>query len=39
MDLKDPRTDMRALFELIIKAVPSPPGNLELPFLMQAATL
>ncbi|MGC2595411.1 MAG: translational GTPase TypA [Rhabdochlamydiaceae bacterium] len=39
MDLKDPRTDMRALFELIIKAVPFPPGNLELPFLMQAATL
>jgi GTP-binding protein len=39
MDLKDPRTDMRPLFELIIKAVPHPPGNLELPFLMQAATL
>jgi GTP-binding protein len=39
MDLKDPRTDMRSLFELIIKAVPYPPGNLDLPFLMQAATL
>jgi GTP-binding protein len=39
MDLKDPRTDMRALFELIIKVVPHPPGNLDLPFLMQAATL
>jgi GTP-binding protein len=39
MDLKDPRTDMRPLFELIIKAVPFPPGNLDLPFLMQAATL
>ncbi len=39
MDLKDPRTDMRPLFELIIKAVPYPPGNSELPFLMQAATL
>jgi GTP-binding protein len=39
MDLKDPRVDMRPLFELIIKAVPYPPGNLELPFLMQAATL
>ncbi len=39
MDLKDPRTDMRPLFELIIKAVPHPPGNLDLPFLMQAATL
>jgi GTP-binding protein len=39
MDLKDPRVDMRPLFELIIKAVPCPPGNLDLPFLMQAATL
>ena len=39
MDLKDPRKDMRPLFELIIKAVPFPPGNLDLPFLMQAATL
>jgi GTP-binding protein len=39
MDLKDPRTDMRPLFELIIKAVPHPPGSLDLPFLMQAATL
>ena len=39
MDLKDPRVDMRPLLELIVKAVPHPPGNLELPFLMQAATL
>lgn len=39
IDLKDPRVDMRPLFELIIKAVPQPPGNIELPFLMQAATL
>jgi GTP-binding protein len=39
MDLNDPRVDMRPLFELIIKAVPPPPGNIELPFLMQAATL
>lgn len=39
MDLKDPRTDMRPLFELIVKAVPHPPGNPDLPFLMQAATL
>jgi len=39
MDLKDPRVDMQPLFELIIKAVPHPPGNLDLPFLMQAATL
>jgi GTP-binding protein len=39
VDLKDPRVDMRPLFELIIKAVPHPPGNPDLPFLMQAATL
>ncbi|MBS0620427.1 MAG: translational GTPase TypA [Verrucomicrobia bacterium] len=39
MDLKDPRVDMRPLFELIIKSVPFPPGNLDLPFLMQAITL
>ena len=38
-DLKDPRTDMRPLFELILEFVPPPPGNLELPFLMQATTL
>jgi GTP-binding protein len=30
---------MRPLLELIVKEVPHPPGNLELPFLMQAATL
>ena len=39
LDIKDPRVDMRPLFELIIKAVPHPPGNPDLPFLMQAATL
>jgi GTP-binding protein len=38
-DLKDPRVNLRPLFELIIKVVPYPPGNLDLPFLMQAATL
>ena len=38
-DLKDPRVNMRPLFELIIERVPPPPGNLELPFLMQATTL
>jgi len=38
-DLKDPRVDMRPLFELIIEKVPHPPGSLELPFLMQATTL
>jgi GTP-binding protein len=39
LDLKDPRIDMRPMFELIIKAVPAPPGNPDLPFLMQATTL
>jgi len=38
-NLNDPRVDMRPLFELIIEAVPHPPGNLDLPFLMQATTL
>ena len=37
--LEDERKDMRPLFELIIEAVPAPPGNLDLPFLMQATTL
>ncbi|MFY7843455.1 MAG: translational GTPase TypA [Rhabdochlamydiaceae bacterium] len=39
LNLKDPRVDMRPLFELIIKEVPPPPGNPDLPFLMQATTL
>jgi len=39
LELDAPRTDMRPLFELIIKAVPPPPGSLELPFLMQSTTL
>jgi len=38
-ELDDPRENMRPLFELIIEAVPPPPGNLDLPFLMQATTL
>lgn len=38
-ELKDPRVNMRPLFELIIEKVPAPPGNMELPFLMQATTL
>lgn len=37
--LEEPRTDMRPLFEMIVSEVPAPPGNLELPFLMQATTL
>ncbi len=38
-ELGDPRVDMRPLFEVITDKVPCPPGNLELPFLMQAITL
>jgi GTP-binding protein len=38
-ELKDPRVDMRPLFEMVIEKVPGPMGNMELPFLMQAATL
>ncbi len=38
-DVKDPRVDMRPLFELIVEAVPPPPGDPTLPFLMQATTL
>ncbi|NGX51225.1 MAG: GTP-binding protein TypA/BipA [Chlamydiae bacterium] len=35
----DPHENMQALFQLIIEKVPHPPGNLDLPFLMQASTL
>ncbi|HSX13354.1 MAG TPA: translational GTPase TypA [Chlamydiales bacterium] len=35
----DEPKDLTPLFELIIKAAPPPPGNLELPFLMQCATI
>ena len=35
----DPRENMRPLFDLIIEKVAHPPGNLELPFLMQASTI
>ena len=35
----DPRETMRPLIDLIIEKVPHPPGNLDLPFLMQASTL
>lgn len=35
----DPQEDMRPLFDLIIHKVPHPPGNLEVPFLMQASTI
>lgn len=35
----DEPKDLDPLFELIIKAAPPPPGNLDLPFLTQAATI
>jgi GTP-binding protein len=38
-ELQDESKDMRPLFEMIIDKVPPPPGNEELPFLMQATTL
>ncbi len=38
-NLKDEPKDLAPLFDLIVKACPPPPGNLDLPFLMQAATL
>lgn len=37
--LDDPRKDLIPLYDLILTACPAPTGNLELPFLMQAATL
>lgn len=37
--LDDPRENMRPMFELILDAVPAPKGELEKPFLMQAATI
>ncbi len=38
-ELKDTPKDLTPLFDLILAAAPAPPGNLDLPFLMQAATL
>lgn len=35
----DEPKDLNPLFEMIVKKSPAPSGNLELPFLMQAATL
>ncbi|MBI3508955.1 MAG: translational GTPase TypA, partial [Chlamydiia bacterium] len=37
--LTDTPKDLSPLFDLILTAAPPPPGNLELPFLMQAATI
>lgn len=38
-NLGDPQVDLKPLFELIVSFVPAPPGNIELPFLMQSTTL
>ncbi len=35
----DTPKDLMPLFDLVLKAAPAPSGNLDLPFLMQAATL
>lgn len=37
--LGDPQKDLMPLFELIVAFVPPPPGNMDLPFLMQSTTL
>jgi GTP-binding protein len=39
MHLEDEKRNMDPLFDLIIKAVPKPEGDLKAPFLMQAATI
>ncbi|MDJ0652141.1 MAG: translational GTPase TypA [Simkaniaceae bacterium] len=39
MNTEDARENMRPLFDLIIDKVPHPPGNLAVPFLMQASTI
>ncbi len=38
-NIGEPMVDLKPMFEMIIEKVPAPPGNLELPFLMQATTL
>ncbi|MEM8727565.1 MAG: translational GTPase TypA [Chlamydiota bacterium] len=39
IDERDPRENMRPLFDLILEKVPHPPGNSDAPFLMQASTV
>lgn len=39
MEIEDPKEDLRPLLDLIIEASPAPTGNLENPFLVQAATI
>ncbi len=38
-NIGEPMVDLKPMFEMIIEKVPAPPGNLELPFLMQSTTL
>jgi len=38
-EVNDPQTDMRPMFSMILDKIPAPPGNLDLPFLMQSTTL
>lgn len=38
-EVEDEKTDMRPLFELILSSVPHPSGNVDSPFLIQAATI
>lgn len=38
-NLNDEQKDLMPLFDLIVEKAPAPPGNLELPFLCQAATI
>jgi len=38
-ELDDPREDFKPLLDLVVSATPSPDGSLEMPFLMQAATI
>ncbi|MDR3623879.1 MAG: translational GTPase TypA [Chlamydiales bacterium] len=38
-NVNDKHVDMQPLFELIVEVVPPPPGAIENPFLMQAATI
>lgn len=37
--LDEPHVNMKPLFELIVNAVAPPPGSIDAPFLMQAATI
>src|ERR1700678_379885 len=38
-NLNDPQVDLKPMFELVVEFVPPPPGNIDLPFLMQSTTL